>query len=106
MRDSDRQDFEQFARAEVGPRDGTDCVIVPGGIVEFWEDTVPPEDPGDNAPGIPMAYASFMRWDGGNVNLRTFNSTDPTVAPERDALPVIRTAVLVDLVQRLDVFTQ
>ena len=60
---------------KVGPRDGSDCVIVPGGMVEFWDDTVSPEDPAGNAPGIRLTYAYFMRWDGGNVNLRTLNST-------------------------------
>ncbi len=79
---------------------------MPGGIVEFWDDTVPPEDPGDNAPGIRLTYAYFMRWDGGNVNLRTLNSTSADVAPAPGAVPVIRTADVVDLVQRLDVFTQ
>ncbi len=91
---------------KVGPRDGSDCVIVPGGIVQFWDDTVAPEDPGGNAPGIRLAYAYFMRWDGGNVNLRTLNSTSADVPPAPGAVPVIRTADVVDLVQRLDVFTQ
>jgi len=91
---------------KVGPRDGSDCLVVPGGIVQFWDDTVAPEDPGDNAPGIRMAYAYFMRWDGGNVNLRTFNSTDAQVAPAPRAVPVIRTDEVVALVQRLDLFSQ
>ena len=98
--------FCREMQIKVGPRDGTDCVIVPGGIVEFWDDTVPPEDPGDDAPGIRLTYAYFMRWDGGNVNLRALNSTSADVPPAPGAVPVIRTADVVDLVQRLDVFTQ
>jgi hypothetical protein len=98
--------FCREMQVKVGPRDGTDCVIVPGGVVQFWDDTVPPEDPGDDAPGIRLAYAYFMRWDGGNVNLRAFNSTSTDIRPAPGAVPVIRTADVVDLVQRLDVFTQ
>jgi len=91
---------------KVGPRDGSDCVIVPGGMVQFWDDTVPPEDSSGNAPGIRLAYAYFMRWDGGNANLRTLNSTSADVPPAPGAVPVLRTAEVVDLVQRLDLFTQ
>ncbi len=98
--------FCREMQKKVGPRDGSDCVVVPGGIVQFWDDTVPPEDPGGNAPGIRLAYAYFMRWDGGNVNLRTLNSTSADVPPAPGAVPVIRTADLVDLVQRLDLFAQ
>jgi hypothetical protein len=103
---AENKTFCREMQRKVGPRDGTDCVIVPGGIVQFWDDTVAPEDPGDNAAGIRLAYAYFMRWDGANANLRTLNSTDAHVAPEPGAAPVIRTADLVDLVQRLDLFTQ
>ncbi len=91
---------------KVGPLDGSDCVIVPGGIVQFWDDTVPPEDPVGNAPGIRLNYAYLMRWDGANANLRTLNSTSADVPPAPGAVPVIRTADVVDLVQRLDLFTR
>jgi len=98
--------FCRQMQRKVGPLDGTDCVIVDGGMVEFWEDTVPPEDPGANAPGIRLTYAYFMRWDGANANLRAFNSTSADVPPAPGAVPVLRTADVVDLVQRLDLFTR
>lgn len=102
---AENKSFCRQMHRRVGPRDGSDCLVVPGGIVQFWDDTVAPEDPGDNAPGIRMAYAYLMRWDGGNVNLRAINSTDAQVAPAPGSAPVIRTDEVVDLVQRLDLFS-
>jgi hypothetical protein len=91
---------------KVSPKDGTDCVIVPGGTIMIWDDTVPPEDPAAFAPGVLMSYAYFSRWDGAVANLWAYNTADTDEAPAPDAVPVLRTADLVDLVQRMEFYAE
>jgi hypothetical protein len=91
---------------KVSPKDGTDCVIVPDGTIMIWDDTVPPEDPAGFAAGVSMSYAYFSRWDGAAANLWAYNTADTDVAPSSGAVPVLRTQELVDLVQRMEFYTE
>jgi hypothetical protein len=94
------------AQEKVSPRDGTDCMLVPDGMIEVWDDRVPPDDKSGLARGIRMAWVNYTRWDGGVAMMRALNSTASDVPPEAGAMPVIRSSELVELVQQMKWFAE
>jgi hypothetical protein len=87
---------------KVGPRDGTDCVVVATGTIEFWDDTVTPEDMSGLAPGTRMTYVHYNKWDGSFAGMQALNTTEKGASAEPRTPPVIRTAAMVELVQDLE----
>jgi hypothetical protein len=91
---------------KVSPLDGTSCVLVQGGMIETWDDSVPPEDPAGDAPGVLLASVSLKQWDGATATLRALNTTASGIAPEPGAATVLSTDELVDLVQQVEWYAQ
>jgi hypothetical protein len=90
----------------VSDLDGTSCVLIDGGMIEIWDDTVPPEDPGNSPASMRLAYVHLSTWDGAGATLRSLNSTSDTAEPEPGAVPVVRTQELVDVVKQMEWYVQ